>query len=268
MTTEEKMAALRRPFYSNEIEWRTQSCGITNNGKPWAVVLAYITNRAIMNRLDEVFGIDGWRNEFVKWGDGATLCGISCRIGEEWITKWDGASETDIEATKGGLSDSMKRAAVQWGIGRYLYSLTENFATCSMEKQQGNGWKQAKTKDGKYFYWCPPALPDWALPKEDHGKGNQQPQGNSNYAPQGHYRQPQQQPQTPPVNNAPAKSNVITQKQRNLLFAKGKEKGFTNEEMSFIVFETVGVNSSAEIPIGEFNTVLAAFDAAEPGKVM
>lgn len=102
----------------------------------------------------------------------------------------------------------------------------------------------------------------------DHGKGNEQQQGkgNSNYAPQGHYRQPQ--PQTPPANNAPANSNVITQKQRNLLFAKGKEKGFTNEEMSFIVFETVGVNSSAEIPASEFNTVLAAFDAAEHGKVM
>lgn len=95
----------------------------------------------------------------------------------------------------------------------------------------------------------------------DHGKGNQQPpQGN----PQGNYSRPQQQPQ----NNAPANSGVITDKQRKLLFAKGKEKGFTNEEMSFIVFETVGVNSSSEIPIGEFNTVLAAFEAAEHGKVM
>ena len=99
----------------------------------------------------------------------------------------------------------------------------------------------------------------------DHGKGNQQPpQGN----PPSNYNRPQQQPQTPPANNAPANSNVITNKQRNLLFAKGKEKGFTNEEMSYIVFETVGVNSSAEIPASEFNDVLAAFEAAEHGKVM
>lgn len=91
----------------------------------------------------------------------------------------------------------------------------------------------------------------------DHGKGDQQP-------PQGNYNRPQQQPQ----NNAPANSGVITDKQRKLLFAKGKEKGFTNEEMSYIVFETVGVNSSAEIPFDEFNTVLAAFEAAEHGKVM
>jgi len=34
-----------------------------------------------------------------------------------------GAENSDIEPVKGGLSDSFKRAAVQWGIGRYLYSL-------------------------------------------------------------------------------------------------------------------------------------------------
>ena len=41
----------------------------------------------------------------------------------EWITKYDGAPNTDIEAVKGGLSDASKRAAVQWGIGRYLYGM-------------------------------------------------------------------------------------------------------------------------------------------------
>lgn len=39
------------------------------------------------------------------------------------VTKWDGAEDSDIEPIKGGLSDSMKRAAYQWGIGRVLYSL-------------------------------------------------------------------------------------------------------------------------------------------------
>ena len=43
--------------------------------------------------------------------------------GKGFITKWDGAEDSDIEPIKGGLSDSMKRAAYQWGIGRVLYSL-------------------------------------------------------------------------------------------------------------------------------------------------
>lgn len=52
------------------------------------------------------------------------LCGISLYFEERgWITKWDGAEDSDIEPIKGGLSDSMKRAANQWGIGRVLYSM-------------------------------------------------------------------------------------------------------------------------------------------------
>ena len=52
------------------------------------------------------------------------LCGIAIYFeGKGFITKWDGAEDSDIEPIKGGLSDSMKRAAYQWGIGRVLYSL-------------------------------------------------------------------------------------------------------------------------------------------------
>jgi len=52
------------------------------------------------------------------------LCGIAIHFeGKGFITKWDGAEDSDIEPIKGGLSDSMKRAAYQWGIGRVLYSL-------------------------------------------------------------------------------------------------------------------------------------------------
>jgi hypothetical protein len=54
----------------------------------------------------------------------------------------------------------MKRSAVQWGIGRYLYGLDETFAQVSE-----NGSLRGKTKDGKPFRWDPPQLPKWALPE-------------------------------------------------------------------------------------------------------
>ena len=93
-----------------------------------ALVAAYVTNRAIMDRLDEACGPENWRNEFVSGPNGGLLCGISIRFeradgSAEWVTKWDGAENTDVEPVKGGLSSSMRRAAVQWGIGRYLYRL-------------------------------------------------------------------------------------------------------------------------------------------------
>jgi len=123
-------------------------------------VLAYVTNRAIMDRLDEVAGPGNWKNEFREGPGGGVLCGISIRLAGEWITKWDGAENTDIEGVKGGLSGAMKRAAVQWGIGRYLYNLDEGWANI-----HDGGQFSARSKDGKWFKWDPPMLPDWALPR-------------------------------------------------------------------------------------------------------
>jgi hypothetical protein len=154
---------LKKPFAADEIEWRIARSG-KRNGQIWAKVLAYVTNRAIMDRLDEVCGQECWTNEYQSGPDGGVLCGISIRVNTEegyvWLTKWDGADNTNIESTKGGLSGAMKRAAVQWGIGRYLYKLTEDWPEI-VEK----GGNYAKTKEGDVFYWLPPDLPSWALPE-------------------------------------------------------------------------------------------------------
>lgn len=155
---------LKEPFSPDDIEWRLQSCGKNSNGF-YGKCLAYITNRAIQTRLDEVCGPLGWKNEFITGPNGGILCGLSIKSGEEWITKWDGAENTQIEAVKGGLSDSMKRAAVQWGIGRYLYNLDEAWIKVS-EKGKYYG----KTPEKESFHWDPPALPEWALSKEDSSK--------------------------------------------------------------------------------------------------
>jgi hypothetical protein len=152
-------AALAAPFHPDDLEWRVQTSG-ERNGRPWALVLTYITNRAIQDRLDAVVGPENWRNTFAPGPTGGVMCGISVRIGDEWVTKWDGAENTDVEAVKGGLSAAMKRAAVQWGIGRYLYRLDESFAQVSE-----GGRFRAKAKDGTTFRWDPPSLPAWALPE-------------------------------------------------------------------------------------------------------
>ena len=126
---------LRAPFPSKDIEWRLQS---VDKDKLRGLAVPYIDSRAVQNRLDEVFGIYGWQNTFSPWHSrkkGASgqiesqICGISVfdKNTGEWVTKWDGAEDTNIEPIKGGLSDSFKRAAVQWGIGRYLYDMPNIF---------------------------------------------------------------------------------------------------------------------------------------------
>jgi hypothetical protein len=107
---------LAQPFAPEDLEWRLQQT--EENGK-WGLAIPYVTNRAIQARLDDVVGVDGWYNDYRPWhGNGkkeAQICGISIRFPEQgFITKWDGAEDSDIEPIKGGLSDSMKRAAVQW----------------------------------------------------------------------------------------------------------------------------------------------------------
>jgi hypothetical protein len=128
---------LLAPFDDADIEWRLQS---TSKDKASGKAVAYVTNRAIQNRLDDVVGVDGWKNEYIPWhSDGkkaSQLCGISIYFEDrkEWVTKFDGAEDSDIEPVKGGLSDSMKRAAVQWGVGRYLYEMD----TVSVETELWN----------------------------------------------------------------------------------------------------------------------------------
>lgn len=156
---------LQEPFPAQDIEWRLQSCG-ESKGKLWGKVLAYITSRAVQERLDNVCGPDGWQCSIQKEGD-AYLCTLSVRVEHEdgsieWISRTDGADATDIEAVKGGISGAIKRSAVLFGCGRYLYQLKDNWAIIS-----DKGSFSGKTKEGKWFNWDPPALPEWALPKKE-----------------------------------------------------------------------------------------------------
>jgi hypothetical protein len=162
----EIMKKLQEPFPPDDVEWRVDRVA-KYNGEQYAYVLCYITNRAIMQRLDEVFGPMGWHNEFREWKGKGQLCGISVwdKEGEWWVMKWDGADDSQFEATKGGLSDSMKRAAVQWGIGRYLYKMEQQKVPV---KTSGQNYVNAETKKGSNDwvkgYWDEPHLPPWALP--------------------------------------------------------------------------------------------------------
>ena len=168
---------LKEQFPANDIEWRVQRAG-KKSEKVWAFVLAYVTNRAIMERLDDIVGPADWKNEFTPGPHGGVMCGLSLRIGEEWVTKWDGADNTDIEAVKGGISSAMKRTAVQWGVGRYLYNLDATFATVSDKGSHRDSFTDKSGGNQKvWFKWDPPALPKWALPGNATAQ-KESPEGN------------------------------------------------------------------------------------------
>lgn len=112
----ERLAAA---FAPEVVSWRV---GSVNKQSKRGLALAYIDARDVMDRLDVVCGPEGWQNRYPHAGT-KTVCEIGIKVGAEWVWKSNGAGDSDIEAEKGALSDAFKRAAVQWGIGRYLYSL-------------------------------------------------------------------------------------------------------------------------------------------------
>lgn len=133
------LAALSAEFPREAISWRAQS--VTKEGTK-AMALAYIDARDVMDRLDAVCGPENWQDRYEFHGP-RTVCYLSIRVGDEWITKADGAGDSDVEAEKGAISDALKRAAVKWGIGRYLYALETPWVPCeSYEKGGKLYWKR------------------------------------------------------------------------------------------------------------------------------
>lgn len=130
--------ALASEFPHEAISWRAQS--VTKDGTK-AMALAYIDARDVMRRLDDVCTPAGWQCRYPH-ADKKTICEIGIKVGDEWVWKANGAGDTDIEAEKGAVSDAFKRAAVLWGIGRYLYDMPAPWVPC--ETSEYNGKKQWK----------------------------------------------------------------------------------------------------------------------------
>lgn len=121
---------LAKPFPPELVSWRV---GSTKADKTAGLALAYIDARDVMERLDAVCGPQNWQCKY-SHANGKTVCdiGIKCNADDptkvaEWVWKADGAGDSDVEAEKGALSDAFKRAAVRWGVGRYLYAIKSSW---------------------------------------------------------------------------------------------------------------------------------------------
>lgn len=137
MTMFQELAA---EFPREAVHWRAQS--VTKDGDK-AMALAYIDARNVMDRLDQVCGPAGWTDRYEETPKGRLICTLSILVDGEWISKSDGAGDTDVEGDKGAISDALKRAAVKWGIGRYLYDMPTPWVGCeSYEKNGKRHWKK------------------------------------------------------------------------------------------------------------------------------
>jgi hypothetical protein len=92
-------------------------------GDGWATLLLYKDARVDMTLLDEEFGKLGWKREHREI-NGNLYCKISVwdKENKQWVDREDVGVESNTEKEKGQASDSFKRAGVNFGIGRELYT--------------------------------------------------------------------------------------------------------------------------------------------------
>ena len=268
---------LSDPFAPEDVEW---FIGVTTKEKDKGLAIPFITNRAVQERLDEVCGIDGWKNEYKTLGEReifdynnqltgkktSQLCGISIWSEKrgEWITKWDGAEESDIEAIKGSLSSAMKRAAVQFGIGRYLYYLD-------------SPWVEIEQKGRSYVIKANQkiVLPGWALPGGTGKPGANDPKRptvevigyNAPQKPQEQQQKPQaQQTRENPQQNtgtaqtANRQAGKLTQKQVNRALAKAQAANQAKEDVLLWIEKKYGVRAIEDLDRQQYDELCAALD--------
>jgi len=140
--------ALAAPFHVGLVRFKP---AVVSGNR--ALALAYVDARAIQDRLDEVLGVEGWQDDYEILTDGSVVCRLRLRLGEEWITKVDVGSPSEQpdggDRLKAAFSDALKRAAVKFGIGRYLYRLPTQWVDYDPQRRQ---------------FVKPPALPAFAQP--------------------------------------------------------------------------------------------------------
>lgn len=141
-------------------KWRVQSAS-----QYGASCVAYIDARQVQDLLDEVCGQENWQCKYEEH-KGNLFCSIGIKTvvqekptdkPDEWVWKSDCGTESNIEKQKGESSDAFKRAAVMWGVGRFLYS--KDIVKLPVKDKNGK-WFPYSEKKGKFVYgddisyWC------------------------------------------------------------------------------------------------------------------
>ncbi len=113
--------ALAEPFPEQEIQWRVEA---VSKDKKRALVVPYVDARAVLDRLDEVVGPEGWFDAYEPLVLEKGAYQVKCRLTVLGVTKEDVG---EGESLKAAFSDALKRAAVKFGVGRHLYRMEKTW---------------------------------------------------------------------------------------------------------------------------------------------
>ena len=163
---------LAEPFPPGEVQWRVEAL---SRDKKRALVVPYVDARTVLDRLDKVVGPEGWHDAYEVLSDAERLvkdergerrerlCEVKCRLTVLGVTKED-VGEGD--SLKAAFSDALKRAAVKFGVGRYLYRLEKQWVDYDPEKGRFTPPKLPEARgraEAEEAQWTAPSLIDQLL---------------------------------------------------------------------------------------------------------
>lgn len=230
-----------RDLKAGEIKVRVDR--ITAKG---AALLLYKDARVDMDILDETVGPGNWQRKHYERKSNM-FCSVGININfnvsnaaPEWVWKDDVGIESNASKEKGEASDSFKRACVNWGIGRELYSAPFIFAPC----------KTTKNEKGKYELADKYALNDMSVShiKVSDGKITEltivEKNGNVIYSSAGRSKEPID----PEIRKAVDVNEAISIEQAEALKERVELLGMTVPR----VCAKYGVNSMLELTKAQF----------------
>jgi hypothetical protein len=130
-------ARLAHPFSPQQTSWKAQ---VVKDAS--CLPVCFIDARDVQDRLDEVMGIGGWKDEYeLVPGEKTIFCRLWLNLPDRgWVPRSDiGAmsDQPDIgDKMKSAVSDALKRTAVKWGVGRYLYSMHSGWVDYDTQKKR------------------------------------------------------------------------------------------------------------------------------------
>ncbi len=133
-----------RTLKANEI-----SCRVNQINEKGLTLLLYKDARVDMDILDETVGCMNWKKEYTRDNQNC-IVSIYDKEKKEWISKEDTGTESNSEKEKGLASDSFKRACVNWGIGRELYTAPFIWISASDGGVQKDGSGKCRTFEKFY----------------------------------------------------------------------------------------------------------------------
>lgn len=168
-THREVFKELRRPFAPESVKFRADGKVQGDAAVGQVRCLSYIDSRLVSDRLNDVCGGD-WHDEYkVLIGSNGQILGVECALTVMGVTRTDVGEPGEALAAKRPkaiYSDSLKRAAVKFGIGCFLYALpvlrgessSKGYLTDTGKKQLRDGYTRWLNSPETVKYWGTPFI--------------------------------------------------------------------------------------------------------------